>query len=103
MSPETAGRVRADPDDPRHGTPNGYTHAKCRCDRCRKAHADQNRNYRPARRELTATDPRHGTRMGYILGCRCDACRAVIAERAREQRRRKGGLRTVRDPRATGR
>lgn len=25
------------PDDPRHGTPNGYNNLKCRCDRCTNA------------------------------------------------------------------
>lgn len=29
----------ADPTDPRHGTPNGYTNLRCRCDRCKKAGA----------------------------------------------------------------
>jgi hypothetical protein len=27
------------PDDPRHGTVNGYSNLKCRCDRCRAAWA----------------------------------------------------------------
>ena len=26
------------PNDPRHGTANGYRNLKCRCDRCREAH-----------------------------------------------------------------
>lgn len=27
------------PDDPRHGTTNGYSNYKCRCDKCTKAHS----------------------------------------------------------------
>lgn len=27
------------PDDQRHGTENGYVNLRCRCDRCREAHA----------------------------------------------------------------
>lgn len=27
------------PDDPRHGTENGYSNLRCRCDRCTDAHA----------------------------------------------------------------
>lgn len=30
-------RFHADPDDPRHGTLNGYSNLKCRCSRCRAA------------------------------------------------------------------
>lgn len=29
--------LAANPDDPRHGTINGYTNGECRCDRCRDA------------------------------------------------------------------
>jgi hypothetical protein len=39
------------PDDPRHGTTNGYTNLGCRCARCRAAHAAYVRAHR---RENTA-------------------------------------------------
>lgn len=34
-----------EPGDPRHGTENGYGNQGCRCDECRRAHADKMRNY----------------------------------------------------------
>lgn len=33
------------PDDPRHGTLNGYDNLCCRCDRCRRANADYQADY----------------------------------------------------------
>lgn len=36
------------PDDPRHGTANGYQRG-CRCDKCRRAKADQLADYRKRR------------------------------------------------------
>lgn len=33
------------PDDPRHGTPNGYTNQKCRCRPCTDAWAATHRAY----------------------------------------------------------
>lgn len=42
-----------------------------------------------ARRDLTADDPRHGTRNGYVnLGCRCDRCREANRRSMAEKRRR---------------
>lgn len=40
-----------EPDDPRHGTPNGYCNLGCRCDRCRQANTDycRERASRPKR------------------------------------------------------
>lgn len=32
-----------EPDDPRHGTTNGYRHHDCRCDACRLAHKEYGR------------------------------------------------------------
>lgn len=70
------------PDDPRHGTANGYGNLKCRCDACREAwrqyepsRAAQERYRRrlgmqPAKRGRT-----HGIRATYVHGCRCDECR----------------------------
>lgn len=34
-----------DPDDPRHGKYTTYTNHLCRCDLCRKAHAEKHRAY----------------------------------------------------------
>lgn len=42
------------PDDPRHGTENGYTNYECRCQRCRAANAEAHRAYmdrKPEQRE----------------------------------------------------
>lgn len=32
------GRITLAPDDPRHGTTNGYSNLGCRCEPCREAH-----------------------------------------------------------------
>jgi hypothetical protein len=48
------------PDDPRHGTKNGYGNLRCRCADCRRAHADYCREsqyrsrVRPAQRALAS-------------------------------------------------
>jgi hypothetical protein len=34
-----------EPDDPRHGTLNGYTNLGCRCEKCRAARAEYMRLY----------------------------------------------------------
>lgn len=44
----------ADPSDPRHGTSNGYSNLKCRCDRCREAWAAAHAKYMERRREREA-------------------------------------------------
>jgi hypothetical protein len=38
-----------DPNDPRHGTDNGYTNCGCRCDRCRAAGTEATRRVRANR------------------------------------------------------
>jgi hypothetical protein len=38
-----------DPNDPRHGTENGYTNCGCRCDRCRAAGTEATRRVRANR------------------------------------------------------
>lgn len=89
------------PDDPRHGTTNGYANLKCRCERCRRAWADYNNEYRwrtgrtspleqwkqRVRAEAEARD-NHGTDARYKLGCRCDECMEGSARRRREHRHR---------------
>lgn len=39
-----------DPNDPRHGTPNGYLNLGCRCGSCREAARDHNRAKRQEKR-----------------------------------------------------
>lgn len=45
-----------DPDDERHGSLNGYTHGRCRCDSCRAAWTAYFRLYR-ARGRLPRESP----------------------------------------------
>lgn len=40
--------------DPRHGTANGYTNLGCRCEACRKAGAEANRQQKRKRLKVTA-------------------------------------------------
>jgi len=52
---QTVEAFRANLDDPRHGTDNGYSNLRCRCDRCREAHRVLHMKWRrsvgiPARR-----------------------------------------------------
>lgn len=82
-------RIGDVPDDPRHGTTNGYTNLKCRCQRCRDAWSATSR-YRRAKRALTPDDPRHGRYTTYSNhSCRCPACLAahLVARQAYRQRR----------------
>lgn len=86
-------------DDPRHGTENGYGRYRCRCERCRKAHADYLREWkhrngycRPYDQylaEVRATalaQDNHGTETRYGLGCRCADCRTAAADSRRRRR-----------------
>ena len=87
---------QADPSDPRHGTRAAYDDLGCRCERCRDAAAEVQRDRRRRRwqglDELTVafqadpSDPRHGTLNGYKqLCCRCERCRE--ARRSANSRR----------------
>ena len=70
--------VKMSPDDPRHGTANGYHNLKCRCQPCKTAHAASVREKREARRlrGLPPGDPRHGKESTYTnWRCPCDLCR----------------------------
>lgn len=68
-----------------HGTRNGYSYYKCRCEPCRFAA----REY--ARKRATDRDPSvipHGTQNGYKhYGCRCDECSEVGRAHARNLRK----------------
>jgi hypothetical protein len=94
------------PDDPRHGTYNGYNNLLCRCNRCRKAAADHMRHYthRTGRRrpmsiylaERRAQEPPpHGTAARYNnQGCRCAECKEAsrLAKRAWRAKRVAAGF-----------
>lgn len=45
-----AARIAKNPNDPAHGTPNGYTNYQCHCLRCKRAHAKDHQRYRAQRR-----------------------------------------------------
>ena len=80
-STPTARKVKVlDIDDPRHGSLNGYTNLRCRCDECRAANTayqlgwSRRMGYKP----LAVDAPQHGTLGGYTnYSCRCDECRAA--------------------------
>lgn len=81
------------PDDPRHGTPNGYNNHKCRCARCTKAWGEygtarrRRRGIRPIG-EVRAEAIRHNANR-YAKGkCRCAVCREAATARRREARRK---------------
>lgn len=75
------------PDDPRHGTLNGYGNCACRCADCREAGRLENLRAKAARlADVTRPIP-HGTYNGYInYGCRCNDC--IEASRLAGARRR---------------
>jgi hypothetical protein len=97
----TAVTRRLSRGDHRHGTTNGYNHYRCRCNRCRQAHADYNRSHnhkigkhKPMAQyfaELVRVPVQHGTLNAYSnRNCRCDECRKVWAVHCREQNHRAG-------------
>ena len=77
-------------DETWHGTPGGYTNHRCRCDACRAALRDYQRDRRQQRIASATPDRVHGTANGYgNYGCRCDRCRAAWTENERLLRRRR--------------
>lgn len=89
-------------DDPRHGTPNGYSNLGCRCAACKEAnrlnHAEYMARVRRTGQLVKVDDALHGTSYRYDVGCRCDACRKAhnaksraIKQRLRERRRSDSG------------
>jgi hypothetical protein len=64
------------PGDPRHGSVNGYSNLRCRCQPCRDAWAALLKTYRAKRAaRLDAADVVHGSSSTYNnWGCRCDLC-----------------------------
>lgn len=49
------------PDDPRHGSDNGYSNGRCRCDLCTAAHARYQAGLRHRAQERLAAMPRPRT------------------------------------------
>lgn len=86
--------LRDDPDDPRHGTPNGYINGKCRCDRClpvgRAYHRKATREAHDRRAGIPVPDEVHGSWDGYSnWDCRCRYCKsAAVLERLKWKRSR---------------
>ena len=69
------------PNDPRHGTRNGYMNLRCRCTACKAAHVVYQRKERALRKSrIQPDDPRHGTYGFYANhSCRCDRCKSANA------------------------
>lgn len=86
MSPEPSTRKGLAPDDPRHGTPNGYNNHGCRCVDCKAAQRADNIRRRRERLSRPIPDHVHGTDNGYTsYKCKCPACVEVgRAERRRQ-------------------
>jgi hypothetical protein len=78
-----------DPDDPRHGTANGYGNHRCRCEACRAANRASHREYIARKRASGVVLGRHGSSLAYDTGCRCKACREAHNKRSREYKRRR--------------
>lgn len=86
-NPDTAWHVINDPEDKRHGTTNGYNNYDCRCDRCKRAHADEQQRRKVARRNAPTPRHVHGTVNGYDnYSCRCKRCTEAHTEAARVRR-----------------
>jgi hypothetical protein len=76
-----------------HGTANGYNNRGCRCDECRAAWRDYERERRRKRGQLPRAEwiarqraKRTHTIGTYNKGCRCDQCReAARVARARHR------------------
>jgi hypothetical protein len=82
------GAVRRDrpplsPDDPRHGTTNGYGNLGCRCDACREAARVSHAAYMTRVRAEGRIVGGHGTTTAYDTGCRCNRCREAHNAKSR--------------------
>lgn len=77
-------RALLPPDDPRHGTSNGYGNLRCRCEACRRGNRLQHAEYMSRVRASGQPRGEHGGRVAYDSGCRCDVCRDAHNERSRE-------------------
>lgn len=78
------------PNDPRHGTVNGYNNLRCRCDRCRTAATRHHAEDKKVRQSKPIPGHVHGTENGYgNWGCRCLHCTSVWSAASMERRRRR--------------
>lgn len=71
--------------DTRHGSPNGYSNFRCRCENCVTANSAYQLPMAHTRRSkgLPPGDRRHGTDNGYTnYGCRCEECKRGRREAA---------------------
>lgn len=79
MSKELTASQRAfhsNPDDPRHGTQNGYANLRCRCGRCRVANTSYCRELKRVRAGRAIPKGLHGSVNAYTnYSCRCRECR----------------------------
>ena len=75
-----------------HGTLNGYKYHKCRCKRCRRAHAIRMDHYRICQRQkpLTGNEDWHGT-IGGVTNhhCTCEDCKEAKRKYYRERKKRR--------------
>lgn len=76
--------------DPRHGTLNGYSNLRCRCEACRAANTAQNKRQRAERQARILADPSiapHGAESTYFnYRCPCTLCKE--AHRVGDARRK---------------
>ena len=71
-----------------HGTPGGYTNHQCRCDECRAAFREYQKERRRKRIAAETPDHVHGTANGYgNYGCRCEPCTTAWAFNERKVRK----------------
>jgi hypothetical protein len=82
-----------------HGTQSKYSHG-CRCDECRRAHADHQGNLVQGHRENPPSWIPHGTIGGYSnYACRCRACTSAWADYCYGAKKRRKGTLAADDPR----
>ena len=77
------------PEDPRHGTMNGYSNLSCRCDSCKATAKEFNAMAKVKRftKPKTGEEHWHGTYNGYHnYNCRCGPCTADNTLRSKELR-----------------
>jgi hypothetical protein len=71
-----------------HGTLDGYTNHRCRCEGCRKANAAWQKGARLRRTKAKLPSNRkHGVYATYLnYGCRCKACKKANADYGNSRR-----------------
>ena len=89
------GGAPLEPEDPRHGTTNGYGNLGCRCAPCTQAHWIHHNAYmakvRESRQLVDNGKGDHGSSYRYDIGCRCDPCREAHNEKSRMTKQRRRG------------